>query len=330
MYEMNEKEDKHEELSVFQLARKFPNDLAAEKWFEEIRWPDGQVDCPKCKSKNVQNVRNRKPQPFRCRACRYYFSVRKGSILEATNIGLQTWAYAIYLMTTRPKGISAVQLRKDLGISERSAWYMNHKLREGFSNAAGEPITSFPGGLMYGTVEVDESFFGGKEKNKHADKKTPGGGRGGRGKTIVMGMFARENGHVVAGIIPNLEQGTMVDFIRKYINTGTTVYSDSHKSYQGLDNHEDVTHNQKEYRKGEVHTNNIENFWSIIKRGYLGVYHHMSRKHLQRYLNEFCGRFSIRDMEPLEKMVWLAHGLFGKTIKRKEITAGKRAYSVDR
>ena len=161
-----------EELSVFQLMQLIPDDIAAEKWFENIRWRDGKR-CPKCDCANIQEVYNRRPQPLRCRKCRYFFSVRKGTVMEGTNIGLQKWAFAIYMMVTSPKGVASTKVQKDFGLTLKTAWFLNQRLREGFANENNEPIT-VPDSPMSGTVEVDEAYIGGTDRWKHADKKLHG------------------------------------------------------------------------------------------------------------------------------------------------------------
>ena len=143
-----------EEVQTEELMQLFPDDIAAEKWFENIRWPDGKR-CPKCSWGDIQEVYNRRPQPLRCRKCRYFFSVRKGTVMEGTNIGLQKWAFAMYMMVTSPKGIASTKTQKELGLTLKTAWYLNQRLREGFANENNEPIT-FPNSPMTGTVEVDE------------------------------------------------------------------------------------------------------------------------------------------------------------------------------
>ena len=161
-----------EELSVFQLMQLIPDDIAAERWFENIRSPDGKR-CPKCDHSDIQEVYNRRPQPLRCRKCRYFFSVRKGTVMEGTNIGLQKWAFAIYMMVTSPKGVASTKTQKELGLTLKTAWYLNQRLREGFANENNEPVT-FPDSPMSGTVEVDEAYIGGTDRWKHADKNYMG------------------------------------------------------------------------------------------------------------------------------------------------------------
>ena len=152
-----------EELSVMQLTQVFPNNLAAEQWLERLRWPDNaDMNCPSCDSNSIIEVASRRPTPFRCRDCRFRFSVRKGTIMEGTNIGLQKWVFAVYAMVTSPKGIASTKLCKELNISQPTAWFLLQRIREGFSDFNGEPINLLDGEKMEGVVEVDEAYFGGQ------------------------------------------------------------------------------------------------------------------------------------------------------------------------
>lgn len=314
-----------EKLSVFQLMQLFPDDITAEKWFEEIRWPDGK-ECPKCGCGNIQEVYNRKPQPLRCRGCRYFFSVRKGTVMEGTNIGLQKWAFAIYMMVTSPKGVASTKTQRESGLTLKTAWYLNQRLREGFANENNEPAT-FPNSPMSGTVEVDEAYIGGMDRWKHADRKLHGNWRDGR--EMVVGMKNRETNQVTASRLPAVTGDEQAD-MRRYVTTrtedGTRVYSDGHDAYRPLPMHAFVEHGKGEYVDNDVHTNGMESLWALVKRGYRGVYHHVSPKHLQRYLNEFCGRLNLRHLDTLGKMETLFRGTIGKRLKRADLTAGRRAY----
>ena len=152
-----------EELSVFQLMQAFPNNLAAEQWLERLRWPDKlEMHCPSCGSDSIIEVASRKPCPFRCRICRFRFSVRKGTIMEGTNIGLQKWVFAVYMLVTSPKEIAPTKLCKELKVSQNTAWFLLQRIREGFADWNNEPITTLDGERMEGTVEVDEAYFGGQ------------------------------------------------------------------------------------------------------------------------------------------------------------------------
>lgn len=169
---MIENDVQTEELLVFQLAQLFPNNLAAEQWLERLRWPEkNDMECPSCGSDSIKEIASRKPTPFRCRPCRFRFSVRKDTIMEGTNIGLQKWVFAIYMLATSPKGIASTKMCKELRISQPTAWFLLQRIREGFADWGNEPINLLDGKKMEGHVEVDEAMFGGQWRFMHYDRK---------------------------------------------------------------------------------------------------------------------------------------------------------------
>ena len=299
-----------ESLSLIQLTRMFPNDEAAEKWFVKIRWPNG-VACPECGSLNVLVVKSRKPQPYRCRDCRKCFSVKTGTLMHSSKLGYQTWAIAIYLLNTGIKGTASMKLHRDLDIPQKTAWHLAHRIRETWNDNPPQFV---------GPVEADETFVGGKEANKHESKKL-NAGRGTVGKVAVAGVKDRETGKVSAAVVPSTDGPTLKAFVSDRTEQDAMVYTDESASYKGLPHHQAVKHSVGEYVDGQAHTNGLESFWSLMKRGYHGTYHHMSEKHLDRYVNEFSGRHNNRPMDTLDQMSLIVQGMAGKRLRYEDLIA---------
>lgn len=300
-------------ITLIELMDRFSTEEAAREWFEGLIWSKGRY-CPKCGSTNTHEAKHAKC-PYRCRDCKKYFSIKTGSAMEGSKVPLRKWIIAMYLDLTSLKGVSSNKLARDLGVQQRTAWFMLHRIREGF-------VDRVP--PMDGPVEVDETYIGGKRKNMSNAKRKElaGTGRGGVGKAAVVGVKDRATKQVRAKVIEGTDRETLQGFIRERVNDGATVYTDEAAAYEGMPfNHEAVKHSVGEYVRDMAHTNGIESFWSMLKRGYIGTYHWMSEKHLQRYINEFAGRHSMRELHTVEQLRVLASGLVGKRLKYEELVS---------
>ena len=300
-------------ISLKALFRKFPDNDTAERWFVKTRWPHG-VACHYCGSLNVQVGCQHKTMPFRCRekVCAKRFSVRTGTVMQSSKLGFQDWAIAIYLLSTNLKGISSMKLHRELAITQKSAWHLLHRLRT--------TLTATTPEKMAGPVEVDETFIGGKEKNKHAKRKLHAG-RGPVGKMVVVGVKDRTTKRVRAAVVADTEADTLQGFVATSAAPDAMVYTDGETGYVGLPHHEAVRHSVGEYVRGQAHTNGIESFWSMLKRGYYGTYHKMSPKHLDRYVTEFEGRHNVRPADTLDQMDAMVRGMDQKRLRYADLIA---------
>ena len=311
-------------ISLVDLFRTFPDDATAEAWFVAQRWPNG-VACHYCGSTPVLEGAKHKTMPYRCRTkgCRKRFSVRTGTVMESSKLGFQVWAIAIYLMTTNLKGISSMKLHRELNITQRSAWFLAHRLRE--SMTAGDDGKPFAG-----PVEVDETHVGGKAKSMHARRKREIGIADNplANKTTVAGVRDRETGKVRAAVVPDTEADTLRGFVTHCAAPTAMVYSDGAPAYGPLALHESVNHGVGEYVRGKASINGMESFWSMLKRGYVGTFHRMSREHLHRYVGEFEGRHNTRGLDTADQMAGIVAGSEGKRLRYDELTAHRHGRSA--
>lgn len=302
-------------ISTLQLFERFPDAEEARLYLESRRWPDGPR-CPVCAK--GERIGARKGGYYRCHACREDFTVRTGTIFERSHVPLHKWLYAMYLLVTARKGISSLQLSKQIGVTQKTAWFMLHRLREACGGDKGLR-------KLRGVVEVDETFVGGREVNKHENKKLRAG-RGAVGKAAIVGLRER-GGRTVTEHVAATDANTLQGAIYRHVEPGSQVHTDDAAAYSGLGSlfygHESVKHGQGEYTRGDVTVNGVESVWAVLKRGLIGVYHHASPKHLGRYADEFAFRLNEGDVKrhTMERLDSLIAAAIGRRLTYAELTA---------
>lgn len=302
--------------SLIELMDYFKDDSVCEEYLEVIRW-NGTPTCPYCDSEKVNKLTG-KTKRFKCYGCRKQFGIKVGTIFHKSPISLRKWFLAMYLVTAADKkGISSYSLARNLKVSQTTAWFILQRIRESYTPDA-EVFTN--------AVEADETFVGGIEKNKHSDKRTSDNqGRSTKTKTAVLGI-AERNGKVYAIPVQNCKGETILPIVREKVAIGTTIYTDEYRPYRRLNTeyvHNFVCHKAEQYVSGQAHTNNLECFWSHMKRTIVGTYHQVSRKHLSRYVNESTFRFNNRALSMGSIFDVALANAMNKRISYKTLVYGK-------
>ena len=307
-------------ISAYAFFKRFPNESAARGHMELRRW-NGRPVCPYCETADRIQLRYLEGY-YRCLTCKSDFTVRTGTIMERSHVPLNKWLYAMYLLTTSRKGVSSLQLAKEIGMTQKTAWFLLHRLRE----ACGKGNGNDQSGFLAGIIEADETYVGGKEGNKHAHKKIHAG-RGAVGKIAVLGMRER-GGRVKGKVIKNTGAEEIQTEVAKSVAPGSILCTDEHGAYRGMGQYPQfvVNHSVKEFVNGMAHTNGIESVWAVLKRGFYGVYHSFSGKHLQRYVDEFTFRLNEGNVKihMLDRIDSLLGKSIGTRITYKQLASSSR------
>jgi transposase-like protein len=310
--------------TLLEAVRYFSDPDRALKLLVAIRWPNG-VTCPTCGSKEASFLQTRRLWSCKVNHPKRQFSVKVGSIFEDSPIAFDKWLVAMWLIDNCKNGVSSYEVARDLKVTQRTAWFMLHRIRLAMQRGSFEKM----GGS--GPVEADETFIGGLARNMHADKKAEKiKGTGGVGKELVVGLLDRETGKVRVKHISNRKKKTLQEHVKAHVAEGSELFTDELASYTGLDKdyvHKFVNHAEK-YVEGQVHTNGIENFWSLLKRGIKGTYVSVEPFHLFRYLDEQAFRYNERKGDDGDRFVESLTTAFGRRLTYKELTGESRAPEI--
>ena len=324
-------------LNIYQVMDElFATEDKARLWLESIRWKKG-IFCAHCGSTRIAETPKHPYMPYRCKDCRKHFSVKVNTVMHRSPLAYRMWAMAIYFIDTQLKSNSAMKFYRDLGVCQKTAWFLAHRLRAAWNYD--ETV------VFEGPVEVDEATTDGIVSNmsnkKRAEwRKKFGDGRGMTGKTVIIAMFDRDSKQTIAKVMEKHDKDAIQEFVLKHTEPGCIVMTDGSNDYKGLPDrrHEAVSHNKKKYAEQRmingkletVSTNNVETFWSMLKRGHQGVFHKISPKQLQRYVDEAVGKRNVRSMDTIKQMESIAKGMFKTTLPYKELIKDNGFYSAAR
>lgn len=296
--------------NLVEAIRYFADADRSFEFVKNLRWDDGEAACPRCGECNPIFITTRKI--WKCRGCKRQFSIKVGTIFEDSSLSFGTWLPAMWLIANSKNGISSHELGRALGVTQKTAWFMNHRIRLAMEQGSFEKFT--------GIVEVDETYVGGLAKNMHKARRAEKiHGTGGTDKLPIQGALNR-GGEVVATVIPSATSSVLHANIESWVEPSAIVYTDGATAYQGIGHsHQSVAHSMGEYVRGNVHTNGIENFWSLFKRAWHGTYTHMNNEHAHRYLAERVFSFNNREMTDLERMVSVVAQVSGRRVTYNEL-----------
>ncbi len=298
--------------TLLEAVRIFADQDVCLRFFANLRWPDGIAVCPRCESNKTYFLSTRRI--WKCKSCAKQFSVKVGTIFEDSPIGLDKWLPALWLIANTKNGTSSWEIHRDLGVTQKSAWFMAHRIRFAMQTGSFEK-------KLCGDIEADESFIGGKARNMHRDKRLKTiHGRGPSGKAVVMAVLER-HGQVRATVVPSRKKQPLQSFVREHVEPGSNLFTNELKSYDGLSPefaHQVINH-AEQYVDGHVHTNNCENFWSLLKRGINGTYVSVEPFHLFRYLDEQAFRYNQRNETDADRFIRVCSSAVGRRLTWKQL-----------
>jgi len=301
-----------EGLTATELLEMFPDDAAAEKWFEEQRWPEGRF-CPRCGSLDTYAVANRRPMPYHCRDCREYFSVRFGTTMQSSKLGFRTWVVATCMMATGPEGISSMKIHRELGIRQSTAWHLMQRIQRGFEDSTGIPLPRW--------VETDETCVSGSEGNNYPRKKLKAG-RKAVPKTAVPGVKDRATNDVGGQVVENNAAEILQGYTTERAGDDKKVSTERALAYISIDrDHETVNHLAGKYVIDEAQTQGTDSFWAILKGGHDGVCHKFRERYPYRHVQEFAVRQSIRDLDNSVQVTVLARDMVARCLRNRNLLA---------